>query len=175
MGKTTIANYITERFSINQVQEVARNVMGKYGNSLEEIRANLDICKKFQRDIIEEQIEREKMMEEPLISDRGLDILAYFAMHTKDTNKILNKNYVKDYIKSYKDEDAIVIYVRPKEELIEDDGIRGDLSIENIYRIDGMIKYILESNDINYLVLESKHLNERVRFVETVLEREGIR
>lgn len=169
-GKTTILNYITERFNINKVNETARSILPKYGNNLKEIRSDLDLCKSFQRDILEEQITRENMTEEPYISDRGLDIFAYFAMHTNDTYNILQKEYVKEYLESYKDDGVITVFVRPEDELIENDGIRADLSKENIYRIDGMIKFILESNNINYIVLKSKHLNERVRVLETLLE-----
>lgn len=174
-GKSVLAKYITERYSINQIKEVARNILGKYGNNLKEIRADLDTCSSFQKDIIEEQVERERMTEEPFISDRGIDILAYFAMHTNSTKDILDKDYIKEYIKSYRDNDVITVFARPNEELIENDGVRGDLSKENIYRIDGMIKFLLESSNINYIVLNSKHLNERARTLESVLNLKEIR
>lgn len=174
-GKTTVLNYITDRYNINKITEVAREVLAKYGNDLKKIRSDIDLCKSFQMDIIEEQIQKEKMTEEPYICDRGIDILAYFAMHTKSTLNVLEKDYVKDYIQSYTDKDSLVIFVRPQKEIITDDGIRGDLSLENIYQIDGMIKYILESNDINYLVMKTKHMNERIRFLDTLLEIEDLR
>jgi len=174
-GKTTLLNYIADRYNINRITEVARQVLAKYGNNLREIRSNMDKCKSFQRDILEEQIEKERLTEEPFICDRGLDILAYFCHHNLDTYEILNKDYTKEYIESYKNKNVVVLFIRPEEELVKDDGIRGDLTTETIYRIDGMIKYILESNNINYISIQSKHMNERIRALQSIFELKDIR
>jgi len=169
-GKTTIANHISKEFGINKIKEVAREKISEYGNDLEDIRGNLDTCKEFQRSVFREQIEKEKKTEEPFISDRGIDILAYIAMHTDDLSTITKEQWVKDYIKRYHENNSIVVFVRPVHDLIEDDGVRTELSVEHINQIDGMIKFILEFYDINYHTLETKHLNERIRSLRSLLE-----
>lgn len=174
-GKTTLVNYVSERYSINKIKEMARSVLIKYGNSLNDIRANLDISGSFQKDIIDEQIQQEHNTETPFICDRSLDIFAYTCLYTIDLNETLEKEYIKEYIRSFKDEDVIVIFLRPCEELMEDDGIRKDLNWETLMREDGMIKYILESFDISYISVDSKYLNERVRTIECILKLAGIR
>lgn len=174
-GKTTLLNYISERYSINTVTEVTREVLAKYGYNLNEIRSDIGKVERFQRDIMEEQIEREKLTEEPFISDRGFDFLSYSGMYTLSTKEFLNKEYTKKYLESYKDEDSVVIFVRPVKSIIKDDGIRGDLTWENILQIDAMIKYILESNDIDYITLKSKYLNERIRTLESIMRLGGLR
>lgn len=71
--------------------------------------------------------------------------------------------------KRHHKKDTTVVFVRPIEDLIKEDEVRTELSTKNIYQIDGMIKYILESYDIDYVSLESKHLNERIRTMETLI------
>lgn len=174
-GKTTLLEYISERYNINKLTEVTREVMARYGYDLKEIRSNMDKVECFQRDIMEEQIEREKMTDEPFISDRGFDFLSYTGMYTLSTKEFLNRDYTQEYLESYKDEDSIVIFVRPVKETIKDDGIRDNLNWDNVLQIDAMIKYILESNNIDYITLKSKYLNERIRTIETVMKLGGIR
>lgn len=174
-GKTTILEHIYERYNINKIHETAREIIQKYGGSLKDIRCDLELSKRFQRDIIEQQIEKEKRTDNPFIADRGLDIIAYFCEHTLDTSEILSKDYVREYLNKYKDDESVVFFIRPEKCLIEDDGVREDLSPEDIYKMDGIIKYILESYNINYITLRTKNLNERIRAVQTVLELEGIR
>lgn len=174
-GKTTILEHILDRYEINAIKETAREIIPKYGGDLEEIRSNLDMTKKFQRDILQQQIEKEKRTNKPFIADRGLDILAYFAEHTKDLSNITKKDYVIEYIESYKEDDVITIFVRPHESLIKEDGIRENLSKKDLYRIDGSIKFMLEYFNIDYITLDSKHLNERIRLVEKILRHNGIR
>jgi len=174
-GKTTILNHISERFEVNVIKETAREIIQKYGGSLSEIRSNLDLSKKFQRDILQHQIQKEKRTDCPFVADRGLDILAYFAEYTKDLSNIIEKDYVKNYINSYKEDDVIVFFIRPHNDLIEEDGIRQDVSINDLYKMDGHIKFMFEYFDIDYISISDKHLNERVRAVETILKNNGIR
>lgn len=174
-GKTTILEHVSERFEVNTVKETAREIIQKYGGNLCDIRSNLEISKKFQRDILQQQIQKEKRTEEPFIADRGLDILAYFSEYTKDLSRVVEKEYVKNYIESYKDDDVIVLFIRPHKDLIEEDGIREDLTIEDLHKMDGHIKFIFEYFDIDYISIDTKHLNERVRAVETILKNNGIR
>jgi len=174
VGKTTIVNHIAEEYDINRINEVAREVLRDYNMGLNEIRGDLQTCKKFQRTVLKRQIEKEKNTEEPFISDRGIDIFSYIAMYTHDLQNILKEEWTQDYIKSYHENNTVVIFVRPVPELIQEDGVRVDLTMENINRIDGMIKFILERYDIDYHSLETKHLGERVRFVRGILNQTSL-
>ena len=172
-GKTTILEHIVGRYDINCIREIARSLITERGESLNEIRSDIDRCRKFQMDVLKKQILKEKKTGTPFISDRGLDIFAYFAMYANDLHSVLEEEKARQYLESYKDKDVNTIFVRPHRELIQEDGVREDLTMQSIYRIDGMVKYILESNNIDYLSLQSKHLNERLRFVENILKTNG--
>lgn len=174
-GKTTLLNYVRESYNINTISEVARDVINKYGGSLRKIYNDIYVAEMFQMDIIEEQMRREKETEPPFICDRSLDILAYFANYTKCTENVLKNEYVQRYIETFKDPDVVVMLIYPKMELLEGDGIRVDLDTEDIFIIHGMIKYILESNNIKYMLLNTKNQNERARFLDTILTLGDIR
>ena len=59
-------------------------------------------------------------------------------------------------------------------ELLADDGVRERLVWEEVVRIDGMVKFMLEMFAVPYIPLESLSMQERVRTVERVLSLAGV-
>jgi hypothetical protein len=53
--------------------------------------------------------------------------------------------------------------------------VRAGVSWDSVLRIDGMVKLMLEQHRISYLPLESVSMQERVRAVEFVLDKCGLR
>jgi hypothetical protein len=71
--------------------------------------------------------------------------------------------------------EGVVFFVRPHQSLLKDDGVRAGVSWDSVLRIDGMVKLMLEQHQISYLPLESVSMQERVRAVEFVLGKCGLK
>ena len=69
---------------------------------------------------------------------------------------------------------GIVFFLRPHRELVKADGVRAGLEWEEVVRIDGMVKLLLEMFDVPYIPVESLSMQERVRLVERVLDLGGL-
>ena len=69
---------------------------------------------------------------------------------------------------------GIVFYLRPHQELLSDDGVRAGVSWEEVLRIDGMVKFMLEFFEVPYIPVESLSMQERTRLVDRVLELGGV-
>lgn len=67
-----------------------------------------------------------------------------------------------------------MFFLRPHRELVVADGVRAGLEWEEVVRIDGMVKLLLEVFDVPYIPVESLSMQERVRLVERVLDLAGL-
>ena len=67
-----------------------------------------------------------------------------------------------------------MFFLRPHRALLAEDGVRSGLEWEDVLRIDGMVKLLLEMFGIPYIPVESLAMQERVRLVERVLELSGV-
>ena len=70
---------------------------------------------------------------------------------------------------------GIVFFLRPHRSLLVEDGVRSGVDWESVVRIDGMVKLLLEMYRVYYLPVESLSMQERVRAVQFVLDREQLR
>ena len=69
---------------------------------------------------------------------------------------------------------GIVFFLRPHKSLLVQDGVRAGVDWESVVRIDGMVKLLLEMYRVQYLPVESLSMQERVRAVQFVLDREAM-
>ena len=69
---------------------------------------------------------------------------------------------------------GLVFFLRPHQELLVDDGVRAGVEWEEVIRIDGMVKLLLEQFDVPYIPVASLSMQERVRLVERVLQLAGL-
>lgn len=169
-GKTTLARHISEKCGLPMVTEVVRDIVSEWETSLEEARVNIKKVNALQNEIMCRQIEREKDIQNyDFVSDRAMDFMAYTAEYTTITNELYNSEKYKEYI-DWMSEDSIIFFVRPHPSLVEKDGFRSELSWEAVNRIDGMIKFILEIEDMQYYHIKSKIFQERVESVVSTLK-----
>ncbi len=168
-GKTTLAEYVRDKYNISMVTEVVRNIIKEKDTDLAEMRADIADISRLQSEIARKQYSEEKNTEIPYVSDRAFDYLAYTGMYAYNLNILRCQTIVEDYI-PYTADNSIFFFCRPQKQFIEDDGFRKNLSWENINQIDGMIKFMLEMYDINYVNLDTYYTNERIRTVDAVLE-----
>ena len=171
-GKTTLCRYVSRRYGLPMISEVARAVLAEMETSLDALRTDMDLVAEYQERIFARQVAVERMHAGRFVSDRAFDNLAYVAEHTTNAASMMNDERFHDYMKWVRD--GIVFFLRPHQSLLKDDGVRAGVSWDSVLRIDGMVKLMLEQHRISYLPVESVSMQERVRAVEFVLARCGI-
>ena len=167
-GKTTMTRYVSRKFGLPMITEVARAVLAELETSLDALRTDMDLVAEYQRRVFERQVQVEKLQQTGFVSDRAFDNLAYAAEHTL----VLADLIAGDTFKSYMEwvGQGIVFYLRPHQELLKEDGVRAGVTWDSVLRIDGMIKLMLEQYRIPYLPIESVAMQERARAVDFVLK-----
>ncbi len=168
VGKTSLARWISKAYSLPLVTEVARQVLAERELPLHVLRTDIERTAEFQAEVFRRQAIAEDTAGKRVVSDRASDNLAYAASHTIALSKIAAS--VPDYVKRLKAPGSVVFFVRPHRELMTQDGTRERDDWEEIVRIDGMIRLLLELNDVNYVVIASLSMAERARTVMAVLE-----
>ncbi len=171
-GKTTLCRYVSRRFGLPMITEVARAVLAEMESSLDALRTDMELVAEYQDRVFGRQVAIEKMHAGAFVSDRAFDNLAYAAEHTTVVAELMGDQRFKDYIRWVSE--GTVFFLRPHRDLLKEDGVRAGVSWESVLRIDGMIKLLLEQHRIPYLPIESVSMQERVRAVEFVLGRGGL-
>jgi predicted ATPase len=171
-GKTTLCRYVSRRYGLPMISEVARAVLAEMETGLDALRTDMDLVAEYQERVFARQVAVEKLHDGRFVSDRAFDNLAYVAEHTTNAYAMMNDSRFVDYMKWVKE--GIVFFLRPHMSLLKEDGVRAGVSWDSVVRIDGMVKLMLEQHGISYLPLESVSMQERVRAVEFVLDRCGL-
>ena len=172
-GKTTMARYVSRKYGLPMISEVARAVLAELETSLDTLRTDPDLVAEYQRRVFDRQVEVEHSQPGGFVSDRAFDNLAYAAEHTCIVADMLDSAQFREYMEWVGQ--GIVFYVRPSPTLLKEDGIRAGVTWDSVVRIDGMVKLLLEQYRVDYLPIESANMQERVRAVEFVLGRAGLR
>jgi nicotinamide riboside kinase len=168
-GKTTMTRYVSRKYGLPMITEIARAVLAELETSFDALRTDMDLVAEYQKRVFERQVQVEKMQGSGFVSDRAFDNLAYAAEHTLCVGDMLADQTFQDYTKWVSD--GIVFFVRPHRDLLKEDGTRAGVTWESVLRIDGMVKFMLEQARIPYLPLESASMQERSRAVDFVLRR----
>jgi nicotinamide riboside kinase len=172
-GKTTLCRWVSQRYGLPMITEVARAVLAELEANFDAMRTDMDLVAEYQRRVFDRQVAVEKLHDGAFVSDRAFDNVAYAAEHTTILAEILGDRQFADYMQWVSE--GVVFFLRPHPSLLKEDGVRAGVSWESVLRIDGMVKLLLEQHRISYLPLESVSMQERVRAVEFVLGREGLR
>lgn len=170
-GKTTLARWIRDRYGLPMISEVARGVLAEMEAQLDRLRSDVDLVNRYQAEVFRRQIESEARYEGGFVSDRAFCNLAYAAHHSTILSEIASDDRLGHYMDSVRT--GIVFYLRPHPELVVADGVRAGLEWEEVVRIDGMVKLLLEMFGVPYIPVESLSMQERVRLVERVLDLSG--
>jgi hypothetical protein len=166
-GKTTLARWIARTYKLPLVTEVARAVLAELEIPLETLRVDLDRTRTFQKEVFRRQYEMESLAGNRFVSDRTFDNLAYACHHTLALSEIARD--LVNYSVRLREPGSIVFFVRPHRDLLTEDGIRASVSWEEILRIDGMVKLLLELHDVDYITIDTLNMAERARTVRGVL------
>jgi hypothetical protein len=168
-GKTTMTRYVSRKWGLPMITEVARAVLAELEAKLENLRTDMDLVAEYQKRVFERQVQVERLQHAGFVSDRAFDNLAYAAEHTTILGDLINDDHFRDYMRWVAE--GVVFFVRPQRDLLKEDGVRASVTWDSVLRIDGMIKLMLEQHRIPYLPLDSASMQERVRAVEFTLQR----
>src|SRR3954453_4216315 len=136
-GKTTMTRYVSRRYGLPMITEVARAVLAELETSLDCLRTDMDLVAEYQRRGVAGQQHGERLQNPGFVSDRAFDNLAYAAEHTLVFGDLINSDEFKKYTEWVAQ--GIVFFVRPHKDLLRDDGVRAGVTWESVLRIDGMI------------------------------------
>src|SRR6476659_7671948 len=117
-GKTTMTRYVSRKFGLPMITEVARAVLAELETSLDSLRTDMDLVAEYQRRVFERQVQVEKMQQTGFVSDRAFDNLAYAAEHTLVFADLINTDNYKGYMAWVAQ--GIVFFLRPHQELLKD-------------------------------------------------------
>lgn len=167
-GKTTLARYVSEKYKLPMITEVARMILSEKELHLDSLRTDLNVADDYQESIIVRQmIEEDKNKE--FVSDRSFDCLAYTAQHTRILPKYINDPDLLLYIKSLKSPDSFIFFVRPSKATMKDDGVREFINWDGVIAIDAMVKFMLEMWELRHFQINTDNMQERVKLIDSVL------
>lgn len=174
-GKTTMTRWVSRRYNVPMITEVARSVLAELETNFENLRTDMDRVGDYQRRVFERQIATERLQEKGFVSDRAFDNLAYAAEHALCLGDIMDDTGSED-VRRYMEwvSEGVVFFVRPHRSLLKEDGVRAGVDWDSVVRIDGMVKLLLEQYRIRYMPIDTPSMQERVRAVEFVLARLGL-
>lgn len=171
-GKTTLARWVHERFGLPMIAEVARGVLAEMEAQLESLRSDVDLVNRYQAQVFIRQIEAEKKVQGAFVSDRAFCNLAYAAHHSSILAEVFRDQRLAEYMTTVRS--GLVFFLRPHKELVQADGVRAGLEWEEVVRIDGMVKLLLEMFDVPYIPVASLAMQERVRLVDRIVQLGGL-
>lgn len=171
-GKTTLARWIRDQYHVPMIAEVARGVLAEMEARLESLRTDIDLVDRYQAAVFTRQIDAESAVGGSFVSDRAFCNLAYAAHHSGILGRIFRDPRLDQYMRWVKK--GIVFFLRPHKELLVDDGVRAGVEWDEVVRIDGMVKLLLEQFDVPYIPVASLSMQERMRLVQRVLELAGL-
>jgi len=168
-GKTTCARYVSEKYKIPMITEVARAVLSEKELHLDSLRYNMDLVDEYQETIFHRQIIEEGSSGLSFVSDRSFDCLAYAAQHSRISSKLLKSPEMANYINKLKEPDSFIFFVRPSKATLKADGVRETINWDGIVAIDAMVKFLLEMWDLRYFQINMDNMQERIRLINSVL------
>lgn len=171
-GKTTLARWVRDHYGIPMIAEVARGVLAEMEAKLDTLRTDIELVNRYQIEVFHRQIEAERKVSGPFVSDRAFCNLAYAAHHATILGDVFRDKRLGEYMQWVRQ--GVIFFLRPHRELVTADGVRAGLEWEEVIRIDGMVKLLLEMFDVPYIPVESLSMQERVRLVERVLDLAGL-
>ena len=174
-GKTTMTRWVSRRYGLPMITEVARAVLAELETNFDTLRTDMDRVGDYQRRVFERQIAIERMQDKGFVSDRAFDNLAYAAEHAMVLGDIMAEDSGIE-VRSYMEwvSNGLVFFVRPHRSLLKEDGVRAGVDWDSVVRIDGMVKLLLEQFRIRYLPIDTPSMQERIRAVDFVLSRLGM-
>lgn len=167
-GKTTCARYVSGKYKIPMITEVARMILSEKELQLDSLRYDLDLVDDYQSQIFYRQLAEEAKHSE-FVSDRSFDCLAYAAQHTRVLSKLMMSPELAAYLDVLRAPDSFIFFVRPSKATLKADGVRESLTWDGVVAIDAMIKLLLEMWELRHFQINIDNMQERVKLIDAIL------
>jgi nicotinamide riboside kinase len=171
-GKSTLARYTSKKYNLPFISELARSVLSEKEIPLETLRVDLDLIDNYQQEVFQRQFAEEQKYNNGFVSDRSFDNLAYMAQHARLLSKVMKDPSLEEYINSLRHKDVTIFFVRPSRITMRNDGVRESVNWDGIVSIDANVKFMLEMWNLKYIQINTDSMQERVRLVDSVLDRQ---
>lgn len=165
-GKTTCARYVSEKYKLPMITEVARMILSEKELQLDSLRYDMDLVDEYQKQIFFRQLHEESKYD-GFVSDRSFDCLAYAAQHSRILPELLNSPELQTYIDSLRGQ--FVFFVRPSKATLKADGVRESLNWGGVVAIDAMIKFMLCMWNLPHFPINTDNMQERIQIINSVL------
>lgn len=167
-GKTTCARYVSEKYKLPMITEVARMILSEKELHLDSLRYDMSLVNDYQTQIFYRQLQEENKHSD-FVSDRSFDCLAYAAQHSEVLQDLIQSSALADYIALLRQPDVFIFFVRPSKATLQADGVRESLTWDGVVAIDAMIKFMLEMWALPYFQINMDNMQERVNLIDSVL------
>lgn len=167
-GKTTCARYVSEKYKLPMITEVARAVLSEKELHLDTLRYDVKLVNDYQGAIFHRQLEEEAKHTE-YVSDRSFDCLAYSAQHSTIFSDLLKTPQLETYLDTLRSRESFIFFVRPSKATLKADGVRESINWDGVVAIDSMVKLMLEMWDLRYFQINVENMQERVRLIDSIL------
>lgn len=176
-GKSTLVRWVSKRYGLTMIHEVARAELTKLEAKLPALRVDTDLVSGYQRDVFRGQVEAERGTARPFVSDRCVDNLCYLAANGNGLRELWESEECRAYVESLRAPGALVFLVHPHPGQVSADSHRPteDADRSVILRIDGMVHLLFELAGIPYVPVDSPTVQQRQRQVARTLELAGLR
>ena len=102
VGKSTLARYVSEKYKLPLLPEIARMVLCERELQIDSLRSDIDLVDSYQTEVFNRQIIEENK-HNSFVSDRSLlDNLAYSAQHSRVLASLMENESLKHYLKRLK-------------------------------------------------------------------------
>ncbi len=174
-GKTTLAKHLSRELGCEHLTGAVGNVMKRMGITFDQAMRDMELMDSFQLAIWEEQMRMERPFWEngyPFVSDRGFDLMAYTAGQARTVAQIAESDLFQEYMRRLKTPGTIVMLMRPHPEVkAQTDGRRDAfLSPEWVWKVDGVIEYLLESHRVPYAPVGTACFRDRCRLAARLVK-----
>jgi predicted ATPase len=168
-GKSTLCRYVSEKYNLDMIPEVARMILSETELQIDALRSDIGIVDTYQTRVFERQIDEEKK-QKSFVSDRSLiDCLAYSAQHSTLLPILFQDSNLQQYVELLNNKKTFIFFVRPSHATLKNDGVRESISWDGVIAIDAMIKILLEMFGVRYFQINADSMQERVRLIDAVL------
>lgn len=167
-GKTTCARYVSEKYKLPMITEVARAVLSEKELHLDTLRYDMGLVDNYQGAIFHRQL-MEESKQKDFVSDRSFDCLAYAAQHSRILHGLLQTPQLADYVASLRAPDSFIFFVRPSKATLKADGVRESINWDGVVAIDAMIKLLIQMFELRCFSINSDSMQERSQMIDAVL------
>jgi predicted ATPase len=169
VGKSTLARYVSNKYSLPMLTEAARMVLSERELQIDTLRYDMDVVDSYQKAVYCRQLDEEAKMDN-FVADRCvIDNLAYSATHSRIFRDLFDTSDLLANVEILRKPDSVIFFVRPSEATLHQDGVRERINWDGVVTIDAQIKLLFEIYNIRYFQIDTESMQERVKIIESVL------